>query len=289
MFNSSPRPRKQGPATFGKLQPFAKFEGVIVRDDDLGAVDVAEHVFRDQFPVFVIAVRVVRLKHAETIFDGEAGRHDEEASGESCTAGVADGVDGLPGDDHRHDGGLAGPGGQLQCQAHQFRIGVIVGVGEVFEKPLASVAAFRGDLGQPDRSLGSFDLTKEWPDPAELVVPPMLEEALGFGLNQPVIRIFQIAPIVNVASEFIDDGRWIVLLLFGGKPSALVENDRLLISLRLDLAWLWNRSDELRAATGINDPLRRLAVDIEFPMGGRVLIGRVENGPLKKLVVHIEQ
>jgi hypothetical protein len=95
----------------------------------------------------------------------------------------------------------------------------------------------------------------------------MLEEALGLGLDQPVVRIFQLAPIINIASEFIDDGRWIILLLLGGKPFALVENDRLLIGLGLDLSRLWNGSDELRAATGINDPLRRLAIVVEFPVG----------------------
>jgi hypothetical protein len=78
------------------------------------------------------------------------GVDDEKAAGESAAARAADGVDGLPGDDHRHDGGLAGAGGELQGQAHQFRVGAVVGIGEVFEEPLAGLAQLRGDLGQPD-------------------------------------------------------------------------------------------------------------------------------------------
>ena len=46
--------------------------------------------------------------------DGQAGRDDEEAAGEVLAAGPANGVERLPGDQHRHDGRLAGAGGELQ-------------------------------------------------------------------------------------------------------------------------------------------------------------------------------
>ncbi len=89
VFNSSPRALEQGAAAFGKLDALAKLEGVVIGDDDLGAIDVAEHVAGDQFAVFVVAVRVVGLEHAESVSDGQAGRHDEKAAGESacCRAG----------------------------------------------------------------------------------------------------------------------------------------------------------------------------------------------------------
>src|SRR5450631_2500477 len=89
-------------------------EGVIVGNDDLRVVDVFEHVARHQFAVLIVAVRVIRLEHAESVFDGQTGGNDEEATGEILAAGTADGVDCLPGDKHGHDGGFACAGGQLQ-------------------------------------------------------------------------------------------------------------------------------------------------------------------------------
>ena len=54
---------------------------------------------------------------------------------------VAHGVDGLPGDEHGHDGGLAGAGGQLERDAEQLRVGIAVGAGQVLEKLLADAAS----------------------------------------------------------------------------------------------------------------------------------------------------
>ena len=101
-------------------------------------------------------------------------------------AGLADGVDRLPGDDHRHDGGLAGAGGQLQRETHQFRVRAVVGIGEVLEKPLARFAQLRGDLGQPDRGFHSFDLAEEGANIAELMMTPMLKETCSVGRHLPI-------------------------------------------------------------------------------------------------------
>ena len=80
---------EQGAAALGKLDALAKLESVVIRDDDLGAIELAEHVAGNQLPVLVVAVRVVRLEHAEPVADGQARRHDEKAAGESgcCQAG----------------------------------------------------------------------------------------------------------------------------------------------------------------------------------------------------------
>ena len=45
-------PLEQGAAAAGKLDALAKLEGVVVGDDDLGAVDVVEHVAGNQFAVW---------------------------------------------------------------------------------------------------------------------------------------------------------------------------------------------------------------------------------------------
>ena len=68
-------------ATAGReFDALAQLEGVIVGDDDLGAIHIVEHVARHQFAVLVIAVGVVGLEHAQTILDGETRRNDKEAA-----------------------------------------------------------------------------------------------------------------------------------------------------------------------------------------------------------------
>ena len=104
----------------------------------------------------------------------------------------ADGVDGLPGDEHRHHRRLAGAGGQFQGQAHQLRIGLGVGIGQVLEESFAGLPAWR-DLGQPDGSLNRFDLAEERPDAGEFVVPPVLEEPGRFGRHLPISWIWAFA------------------------------------------------------------------------------------------------
>ena len=122
--------------------------------------------------------------------------------------------------------------------------------------------------------LDGFNLTEERPDAAELVMPPMLEKASGFGRDLPLIRIRQAAPLVYVVAEFVDDGRGrFVLLLLGREPLAFVENQVLLIILSLAFPWLRNGRDELRAAPGFDDLLRWLALVIKLPVALRVLIG----------------
>ena len=55
---------QQPASAFRKLHSLPKFEGVVVRDHDLGAVQIAQHIAGDQFPAAVISVRIVRLQHS---------------------------------------------------------------------------------------------------------------------------------------------------------------------------------------------------------------------------------
>jgi hypothetical protein len=113
------------------------------------------------------------------------GATDQEAARELACCRAAHGVDGLPGDQHGHHGGLARAGGQLQGQAHQLGVGVLVGAGQVVQKRLA-VLGLRCHLGQPDRGFGGFDLAEEGAHAAELVVPPVLQQARRFGRDLPL-------------------------------------------------------------------------------------------------------
>ncbi|GBE49015.1 hypothetical protein BMS3Bbin12_02208 [bacterium BMS3Bbin12] len=165
---------QQQPPAFGKFHTLTPLEGMKVGDDDSGPLQIGEHVARDQFTALVVAVGIVGLEHAQAILDRQTRCHDQEATGKTLALRVADGVDRLPGDQHRHDGGFSGTRRELQREAHQLRIGVMVGVGQVIQKTLPAAARMGGNLGQPDRGFGRLDLAEERPNAAETVVPPVL-------------------------------------------------------------------------------------------------------------------
>ncbi len=114
----------------------------------------------------------------------------------------------------------------------------------------------------------------------------MLQQTRRFGRDLPIGGIRQTAPLVNVMSKLVDDRRGIVLLLFGRKPLAFVENHLLLVSRAFSLSGFWNRRDELRAAAAFDDLLSRLPLAIKLPMARGVGIRGIEDGLLKKTVIH---
>ena len=89
---------EQGTTASGELHPFATLEGVVVGDDDLGALQIAQHVARDQLAAGIVTVRVIRLEHAQAVADGQAGGDDQKPARKFLTIGPAHGIDGLPGD-----------------------------------------------------------------------------------------------------------------------------------------------------------------------------------------------
>jgi hypothetical protein len=106
-------------------------KGVVVGDHDLCTLDLVKEVVGDELAIRIVAVGVVRLEHTQAVLDGEPRCDDEKAPGEMLAAGAAGGIDGLPRDEHRHYGGLARTGGELQRETLEFRVGVPVGGGEV--------------------------------------------------------------------------------------------------------------------------------------------------------------
>jgi len=109
---------QQRPAGGGDLHGFPQLEGVIVGDDDHGALDVAQHVARHDLAAGVVAVWVLQQQHAQAILDGQARRDQQEATREFFAVWAAHSVNSLPRDDHRHHRGLARTSSQLQSQAH---------------------------------------------------------------------------------------------------------------------------------------------------------------------------
>ena len=185
--------------------------------------------------------------------------------------GVPDRVDGLPCDDHGHDGGLSCAGGELQGQAGQLGVGVVVGVGETVEESPSDLPELGRNLSQPDSRLNRLYLTEEGLDVAEVVVSPMLEQASGFGRDAPVVGIAQLSPLVDLTANLVHHRRDVVLLL------ALC---------RLALPRLGNGRDELRAAPVLDDLLGRLDLVVEFPVLRWVPVRGVEYGLFEEAILH---
>ena len=178
------------------------------------------------------------------------GVTDEEAAGEGLAGGAADGIEGLPGDEHGDDGGLAGAGGELQGDAEKLGVGVLVGRFEVIEKFPAALALMRGDFGEPDGSFDGFDLAEEGANAGKRVVSPVLEQAGRFGCDLPLVRVGEFAPLIHVPTDFVNDGVGIVLLLSGGNACFVLEQQFALMVFTglAALLRLWDRGDEGGAA-----------------------------------------
>ena len=86
---------------------------MVVGDDDLTAAQVAHHVAGDQLAGFVIALGVIGQQHAQPVFDGQAGGHQQKAACVFFAVGAAHRIDRLPGNQHSHHGGFTRTRGQL--------------------------------------------------------------------------------------------------------------------------------------------------------------------------------
>ena len=159
---------------------------MVVGDDDLRLAEFAQHLGRHEFPLCVVGLGVIRQEDAEAVADRDAGCHDEKSARELLAAGTACRVDRLPGDQHGHDRGLAGACGELECEAVETGIGLLVGAFEVVEERPAALPELRRDFVQPDRGLGGFDLAEEGAEALELVMAPMLEEPGGLRRHLPL-------------------------------------------------------------------------------------------------------
>jgi len=92
------------------------------------------------------------------------------------------------------------------------------------------------------------------------------------------------APLGDVTAHFIDNRRRIILLLFSGKTSPLIEDDFLLRCCVFTLLGLGNRRKEVRAPTFFKDLLSRLTLAIQFPMPFGTGIGRIQDWMIEEWV-----
>ena len=197
------------------------------------------------------------------------------------------GVDGLPGDDHCHHGGLAGAGGQLQRRPQQRRVRLVVGVFQALQDAPFGLPEPRRDLGEPDHRFYRLDLAEERTVVAELVLPPVEQQTGRFRRDAPVAGRGYVAPLVNVPPYLVHGGGDVILLLCGGQPGAFVHDELALGLARPSaLARLGDWRDELGAAAGRDDLLGRLALGVQFPMPRRILVRGVDDWLVKEAVFH---
>ena len=200
-------------------------------------------------------------------------------------ARAANGIEGLPSDEHGHDGGFSGSGGELESEAADLRIRVPVCAFEVLQQTLAGLRE-RSHLGEPDRRFDRLDLAEEGAHAGEYVMPPVLEKASSLGGHAPLIR-GQGSPCVHIAAHLVDDRGLVILLFLRGKTLSLVEDHFLLRGIALPFFRFRNRRDEFRFPTRLDDLLGRLALLVEFPVPIRILVGGVEDRAVKERVVHV--
>jgi len=149
-------------------------EGVVVGDDDAGALKIIAHFARNHIEQGVGVGGVRREQHAQPVAHRDAGGHDQESIGEFLAARGAGGVQRLPGDEHGHHRRLAGAGGKFQGDAQQVRVGGSVQLTQAIE------LGARGHFCEPDGGLRRLDLTEE-KFACPCGVSPVFQQAGGDG------------------------------------------------------------------------------------------------------------
>ena len=203
----------------------------------------------------------MRLQDAEAVANGDSGGNDQEAPGKTAAVGAANRIDGLPGDQHGHDGGFAGTGSEFQAESPKVRVGVKVGFVEMVQKALTGVAQFGGDFGEPDDGFDGLHLAEEWPDAVKGVVTPVLKQARRFRSYLPIVGVGRAPPLIHLHAEVVDQAGLGVLLLIAGET--FVQSEGLL--LRLLFLRPGDGGDELGETTTLDDALGGLAFGVQFP------------------------
>ena len=249
-----------------------------VGDEDLGAAEVLQHVRRHKFAAGVVALRIVRQQHAQTVADGDAGRHHQEAPREARAVRAVYGVHRLPSDEHGHHGGLAGAGGELQRQAVEAWVRLVVGVLQVIEEAPRLTAELRRHFHQPDGGFGGFHLAEERPDASERMVPPVAQQPRRLRRHLP-LALRQFPPRGNLLAHAVDDVRVLILLVRAVHfRSGLVERKLALATPALGLG---DGRDEGRLPPALDDAVGGTP-RVEFPMPLWGPVGRVEDRLLEE-------
>jgi hypothetical protein len=156
--------------------------------------------------------------------------------------------------------------------------GIRLCVGALYVLPDGAILAFvrPGNLGEPDQGLDSLDLAEERAHSVELVLAPMAKELLGRGRHAPIRGVRQSAPGRYVLPDLVDDGSWIVLLLFAGKAVTDAQRHCNLVvaAATPPRSRPRNRSNERRGAAPLDRRLlQRLAVLVKRMVSSGYRVG----------------
>ena len=169
-----------------------------VGDHHLGAVEPVHQLGRHDVELAVVVVGVVGQQHAQAVADGDARRHDEERIAEPGVLRRLDLVERVPGDEHRHDHGLAAARGHLEGHAIELRVGRFVGLAQLVGQVL--LARPRHALCEVDRRLDGLDLAEE--EPAVAIAPlPVLQQAARRARDA---RVVAPAPVAHGGAHLVD-------------------------------------------------------------------------------------
>ena len=278
----SRRADKHGLRPRRKFKQTLSLECVKVRDDDARGFDERKHVLGDKVPVLVVGLVVVWQQDAQAVLDRDAGRRDEKSVCELGADSVTCGVHRLPGDDHRHHGRLARTGRELEGDAVEVLVRIVVRKGDLLKELLADCGR-RRDLRQPDQRLDGLHLTEEWADVRKiLLVAPVAEKARRLGRHVPPL-LRESAPRI----DFLADGVYQVV-----RPvidAILVFCKKIGLCHATTSACGGNGRFQAGRTAELVDLRRRLVVLVHVPVPCRVFVGRIENRVVGKRLHEIRR
>src|SRR6185369_2944835 len=112
------------------------------------------------------------------------------------------------------------------------------------------------------------------------MVAPVRQEPRRLRSHRPIVRIRQRPPGIDSLAQGIDDRRRVVPLALHREPEDVGQHEFRLVDLLLFR--LRDRRHILRRPPPLDDLVRRLAALVELPVPGRVGVGRIEDGMVKK-------
>lgn len=162
--------------------------------------------------------------------------------------------------------------GKLQREAEEIRVRVAIGFFQMPKDMRVLLLAAR-DLCQPDHGLDRLDLAEEGPRPLEIIVPPVLKQALRRRGHAPVVRIGNLPPAFEMSPDFVDDR----VLVVGARLSSLGMEGQSRLLGRTSSPRLGNRRQIFRTPTPAERIMvKRLPLVVKAMMTGRRCIRRSE-------------
>ena len=102
-------------------------------------------------------------------------------------------------------------------QTHNLRIGIMVRILKMVEKPFPRLASSWRYLREPYRRLDRLNLAEERAERVEIVMPPMPKQPCRFRRHLPGVRVRQRPPLAHLMANSIDQSGifWSAMTLQG--------------------------------------------------------------------------